>query len=240
MKKHKQFKIGILKNEQYGLDNRGTTLVELIVSFALMAIFLASSASVIGTITKMYYQITGETYSKQVGDIVMEKVASLIEGAKYEDGEDNTNPKIDDDINKKFGTSITLFDRTDTKLTIKTDSISAVPPTDPNEPVRQELLVEYAEITGSDSIRRNATTWKFDNDMYNGFSIIDFHLIRGDAFAVGEPDASSLTALAGSYGLNGDLTRYGKNVVLVLMTIDNEKYGEYKFYRFVKMYNVTP
>ncbi len=207
-------------------NNSGMTLVEMIVSFALLAIFLAASASVISTITTMYYQIKCETYAKQVGDIVMEKVVSEIEGAKYYESQPANNPVIDGDVDAdhKYGSSITMFDRTDTRVTVQ---------------VNNKLLeIVYAEITGSTSIQRNETTWRFNNSMYNGFEIKEFKLIRGDAFKTGAPELTEATAKAAEYGLTISENSYDKNVVLVVMTLHNEKYGDYQFYRFVRMYNM--
>ena len=62
--------------------NAGTTLVEMIVCFALLAIFVTAAASIIASTTNLYYQVKGETYSGQVSDILTEKIASTVEGAK--------------------------------------------------------------------------------------------------------------------------------------------------------------
>ena len=203
-------------------DNKGTTLVEMIVTFALLSIFLAASAMIISTITKMYYQTKGETYSKQIGDILMEKVASEIEGAQYDKTQPGNNPKIDDVEDKKNGTSIRLYDRTDTNVMIRVQD--------------NRLVLDYAAITGSASINRNATTWKFDDVVYNGFDITDFQIIRGDALNSSNPDSATLVANAEDYGITGDVENYGKDIYLVLLSIHNEKYGEYKFFRFVRLY----
>ena len=35
-----------------------------------------------------------------------------------------------------------------------------------------------------------------------------------------------------------DMSNYGSNIILVLLKMDSERYGEFYFYRFVKMYNI--
>ena len=45
-----------------------------------------------------------------------------------------------------------------------------------------------------------------------------------------------LVANAEDYGITGDVENYGKDIYLVLLSIHNEKYGEYKFFRFVRLY----
>ena len=196
-------------------DNAGTTLVEMIVTFALLSIFLAAAASIISTITTMYYQTKGETYSKQVGDIIMEKAASEIEGAQFDITQPGNNPVLDGDASNTSGTSMTFYDRTDTNLTLKVEN--------------ERFVIDYAEITGSPSVNRAATTWKFDENIYRGFDITDFKIIRGDAL-------SSYASEVGGYGITDNLDGYDEDVMLILLTIDNDRYGEYKFFRFVRMY----
>ena len=66
-------------------NNSGTTLVEIIVSFALMGIFMAAAATIIGMITSLFWDVKGETYARQVGDIVAEKIASEICGSEFDE-----------------------------------------------------------------------------------------------------------------------------------------------------------
>ena len=217
-------------------NNRGTTLVEMIVSFALLAIFLLSASMMITSISTMYYNIKGEIYSRQVSDIVMEKIASEIDGAKYfepvspGEGEDeeeeaeSPNPTVSDD-NK----SIKLYDKTNTKVSLYRDESAA----------DKGLVVHYDTILYMESGFKNthkskeATDWYFDEKMYNGFKIKELKF-----YNCGE-GATLSTGDANAYGLSGvDLSAYGKNVILVLLKTESERYGEYKYFRFVKMYNV--
>ena len=200
-------------------NNKGTTLVEMIVCFALLAIFVSMATVIIGMITSLYYEVKGETYAKQVSDIVIEKVASEIDGAIYTDGDTANNPQIDGNINKKIGTGISLIDKTNTSVTVSVQD--------------SKLVIDYNEIvdTEDESNNRNATVWRFDDSVYNGFTISEFELIRGDGIASEE-------AKVRGYGINGALTDYDDNIILILMTLDSPRYGEYRSYRFVQMYNV--
>ena len=60
--------------EKHLTGNAGTTLIEMIVCFALLAIFVTAAASIIASTTNLYYQVKGETYSGQVSDILLEKI----------------------------------------------------------------------------------------------------------------------------------------------------------------------
>ena len=200
-------------------NNKGSTLVEMIVSFALLAIFLASASVIIGLITTMYFEVKGETYAKQVSDILLEKVVSEIEGAIYTEGDIVNNPRIDGEVSNSFGDSISVIDKTDTSVTLRVED--------------SRLVLDYDEIIDEqdESNNRNATTWKFDSSVYNGFVITDFKLIRGNAILNHSSEVSE-------YGINGSLDGYKNNTILVLITLNSPKYGDYKSYRFVKMYNV--
>ena len=192
--------------------NRGTTLVEIIVSFALLAIFMACTATIISSITGMYYNVRCETYSKQVSDIVLEKIASEIEGAKYSKVTTGINPVITED-------SITFYDRTDTKITLSADDMG--------------LSIYYHGFRDlSNDITRQPSTWRFDEKTYNGFSVVGLNFVRGDELSTSEFVENN----AALYNLDTDHVNYGKDVVVVFLHLKSPKYGDYYFTRVVKMY----
>ena len=92
-------------------DNQGSTLVEMIVCFALLGIFMACAAALITSITSIYYTIKGEIYSREVSDIVMTKIVSEIDGAMYFEKLPTANPTISEDHK-----SIAFSDKTDTRV----------------------------------------------------------------------------------------------------------------------------
>ena len=206
--------------------NNGSTMVEMVVTFALLSIFMVSAAVIIGTVTNLFYRIKAETYAKQVSDIVLEKVTSEIEGAKYNSKTESLNPKIlnEADVESDYGVAIELSDKTDTRIRISADV-----KTDSN-PESDGLIIHYFAIERvKDSESFESVDWKFNSSVYNGFSISELTFVRGDKLK----DYSGKTA----YGLtsNGD---YGKNVIVVLLHLNSDRYGDYYTYRFVKMYNV--
>ncbi|MCR5104569.1 MAG: prepilin-type N-terminal cleavage/methylation domain-containing protein [Eubacterium sp.] len=200
-------------------NNKGSTLVEMIVCFVLLSVFVSTAVVIIGMITSLYYQIKGETYAKQVSDIIIEKIASELDGAIYVEGDTVNNPQIDDDVKTKKGSKIALIDKTNTSVVLS---------------VRESrLCIDYMAIVDDDDPTKNreATTWKYDDSVYNGFTITEFEMIRGDGL-VSEKDKIR------GYGIDGSLSDYDNNVILILISLYSPKYGEYKSYRFVQMYNV--
>lgn len=63
-------------------DNRGMTLAELIVTFALTGIFLAAVAGVISSSVIVHSELTGTMYAQSVNEILLDKVTGELAGAK--------------------------------------------------------------------------------------------------------------------------------------------------------------
>ena len=60
-------------------DNRGTTLVELVVTFALLGIFMVSATFIIVYTSQLYYNTKGATNGLEVSNMIAEKVVGQIE-----------------------------------------------------------------------------------------------------------------------------------------------------------------
>ncbi len=203
------------------VNNMGTTLIEMLVCFMMLAIFLTAAFSVITHLSKLYYQVKGETYGKQVSDILLTKIQSEIEGAKS--GSDEI--LINGSATNSSGTKMTFYDRTNTKIDLYSeDSL---------------LKIKYHsftdEVTG---VNKNENTWKFDKNVYNGFEVKNLQFLK--AANLGKAGNESATSLAQSYGVSVSEGDYGNDVMLVLLELDSHHYGTYKSYRFIKMYNVDP
>ena len=218
MKKTQRRKAYILIN-----SNRGSTLVEMIVCFALLSIFMACAATMISNITMIYYNVKGEIYAREVSDIVLGKIESEIDGALFfkpeEYGED---PSIETD-NK----SITLYDKTYTQVKLFNDGNKGLN-------VQYQGFEHSVNGTPIEDESREKTNWYFDKTVYNDFRIVDLSFYQGGTAitSFSENDKKN-------YGLTDlDMTDYGDNIILVLMKMDSGRYGEYYFYRFVKMYNM--
>ena len=207
-----------LKEKYNCIDNKGMTLIEMIVSFALLAIFLASAAAIIGTVTSMYFEIKSENYSRQVTDIVMEKIESEIDGSKYKAGKPKDNLRIDNStstdtgVTPTFGDSIILTDKTNTKVKIYAED--------------GELVVHYYKIGDE----YEAVDWKFDKNVYKYFRVEDLIFVKGDSINTFSRNAE--------FGLTNPGT-YGNDIVGVYLKLHHPQYGDYYSYRLVKMYNYS-
>ncbi len=198
--------------------NKGMTLVEMIVCFALLSIFVTVSTLVISNVITLYYRVRGESYARQVGDIVAKKITSELSGAEYVN-----DSSIDPIIEKKNpndetvdGNVITVVDSTDTKISMYAqDGI---------------LKIYYHKITDENDSdnNREPVIWTFDKKMYNGYQI--------DSLDFAQACSSKNTALATKYDVTAT-TDYPTNVIVVYMKLSSPKYGKFTIVRYVKMYN---
>ena len=204
-------------------DNKGMTLVEMVVSFALLGILVAASTVIISNVTMLYYRVRGENYARQISNIVITKVTSEIAGAKIDNKNTAANPKIlknVDGVEDISGNAIRLFDRTDTEVIIYVkDGV---------------LVLNYPKIKDEENPNNNrvSTDWKYDKSIYNGFSIKELYIVQA-ATADNEE-------IAARYGLKGVVQgNYPDNIVAIYMTLESPKYGEFKVYRYVKIYEAS-
>ena len=135
-------------------SDRGTTLIEMIVCFALMAIFMSAAAAIIASVTNLYYQVKGETYGRQVSDIIVQKIVAEIDGAQYKSGK--ILPSISDD-----GKSIRFKNRSNADVSLKA--------------VNKELMVEYNSTNTDVPI-----SWKFDEKVYYNYEIEELIFVPGN------------------------------------------------------------
>jgi hypothetical protein len=205
-------------NNRFRKNNKGTTLIEVIVCFLLLSIFMVAASIFISTISSIYYSVKNEIYAREVSDIVLEKIESEIDGAEYFKPDDTTgghNPTVATDYS-----SIDLCDKTDTHVKVMTES--------------GKMVVLYYEIQNPDNANdpknRVETKWSFDDNMYNGYTINSIKFYRG-----GITDSIEE---ASKYGVSSSMSEYSSNVVLVTMELKSSKNSVYYYSRCVKMYNV--
>ncbi len=222
---------------RFKMNSQGSTLVEMIVVFALLSIFMVAASTIVANIISTYYHVKGETYARQVSDIVMEKAVSEIEGAKYSDGAETDIPVFGGDKSLYFGDTLSLYDRTDTHITMSSKERSV-------GSEYKELYVDYSRITYTaddlEDLSREATSWKFDTNVYNGYGITELVFARADKLGTICDTFDYNNKDPENYHYYMDKVAdgtYPSNVVAVFMTLKSPKYGEYRSVKFVTMYN---
>lgn len=198
-------------------SNKGMTLVEMVVCFALLAIFVTTATMIITSVTNNYYYTKGQTYARQVADIVMTKIESEMSGAK---GDSESIPYItsvapdaseesevvENEEKLSGGNAMDLYDRTDTH--IRLFAAGGV------------LHVYYYDIDYDDKTTNyNSTFWEFDKKVYNGYKITELTFSKLPQESEGE-------------------RIYPYNVIKVDMTLHHGRYGDFSFTEYIKMYNL--
>lgn len=134
-------------------SRRGATLVELIVTFVLIALFAVGTFQIVATSLNTYYRIRDVEQSQQVADLILDKITGLVVSAQgdverepqTQDNEDFQNPNrlpmvVQDN-------TIYLTDRTGSSIAIyQKDGL---------------LDVHYNAVGVVDSV-----DWKFDQAAY--------------------------------------------------------------------------
>lgn len=189
---------------------RGATLIELVVTFALIGLFAAGTCQIISTSIKVYHQVRGLNNARQVADTLMDKITGEIEGAQvgvqYEEA-DEENDGITLWI-KDAGATIDLYDRTGSHIYITSKDRKMVIH---YYPVMYE--VENESGTSSKETVYKEVDWAFDEGVYMGFHISSLKFARADQ------------------------SLYPENVIRVDMDLTGGGYGTFHTTRYVECYN---
>ena len=142
-------------------DNQGMTLIELMVSFALLGIFFVAATTLISTVVRIHYDVRGQQYGLQVCTMIADKIAEELEGAQSAEGDE---PAV---ILGRDGTVVELVDRNGSRVSIGTTE---------GEP--KFFRLHYAKADNSpmgengekiDSYE--SLDWLFDEKSYMGYAI---------------------------------------------------------------------
>lgn len=195
------------------LNNSGTTLVELMVTFALLGMLMVQASYVISSITSAYYQIKGNDIGMQVANVVMTKISGQLENARNVVivSEDYMEPGGE----AVTGTLILAGDAAE----FRNGNGSHVKLCLEGDEDRKYLSLHYYEVasvneeTGEEEQVYKAVDWKYDSAMYMGYHIRNLQF-----------------AMAG--------TEYDSNVIRVTLELESPQYGEYRTEQLMRCYNL--
>lgn len=200
------------KNTKKFNNNSGMTLIELIVTFALLGLFMVAAGKVIADTVNVYYQAKSIQTGMQVSSIISTKITGEIEGA-LDDGslEGSRSIRILEDGNK-----IELCDNAGSHIYItnevKTDEDSGY------------MLIYYYPIAeeGEDISKAEGSNWTFDKKTYMGYKIKELKFVK----------LSEITDSS-----DEDYNKYSGNVIRMTLTITSERYGDYTTTTYIECYN---
>lgn len=213
------------KKRKSKLNNRGTTLVELIVSFTLLSLFMVAATRVISYTVSVYYEAKSISNGLQITNLLSRKIVYELENSvsysnvtlnaqEWSDDEKITINKgsYDEDSNMLIandGSSIVYFDAAGNQVYIGVDKDGYL------------VFHYYPVIVGGDgSHDRASVDWKYDAKAYMGYTV------------------KSIKFSQAMYNENGSLNKdYDKNILKLELTVYSGRYGEYSTTQYIKCYN---
>lgn len=157
----------------------GVTLVELIVTFAMIGLFMTAAAFMITSSLRLFTRMQATSRAITVSDMILDKVAGEISAAAFPVGQ----PKQDDyyfwlDPNGEW---VVFKNRLDSPIAIfaanrnedgtaKTDTLG-----------EGELFVRYYKLEGSNVQQQAELDWRYDDRVYMGYRISDLRFSQADA-----------------------------------------------------------
>ncbi|MBQ3786142.1 MAG: prepilin-type N-terminal cleavage/methylation domain-containing protein [Lachnospiraceae bacterium] len=195
------------------MNNAGLTLVEMIVTFALLGLFMVAACRVIAYTVNIYFAAKGIDNSLVVADLIADKTEGLV-------GSMCDSDTLDYDTINNADTGVTA---NDTLPYINDDKLYFV--NDTNCPVcvweeDGELRVTYynkitsTDVGGNELVEYKQVPWSFDKKAYMGYSIKE-----------------------GTFKLEKAGSDYPDNVYKLEFTITSPKFGDYPTTRYIKCFN---
>ncbi len=200
------------------INNSGMTLIELIVTFALLGLFMVAATKVISDTVSVYYSAKSIQGGMQVSSIINTKITGEIEGALVE-GSVNDNSTMSIYISDD-GHKIELNDNSGSHIYITSDKVF-----DNDE--NKYMLIYYYPIAEEDENTGVVTTgtgskWTFDNKTYMGYRVKDLKFEKlSELSDTSDPD----------YG------KYNGNIIRMTLTLNSEKFGDYTTLTYIECYN---
>ena len=206
----------LLKNRQ------GITLVELVVTFALMSLFATSTCLMAASSIKVYHQIRGINNALQVSDTLMDKIVGEFESAQVGSANSSLSDRSRTLKVAKDGTFVDLYDHTGSHIVITTtDNGGKIPGRTETADLQNQLLIYYYPVktTRTDAsgheteeTRFEGVDWRYDMSVYMGFKV---------------------KALTFTW-VGHNSSEYPGNIFKIELVLTSDQYGDYKSERYVE------
>ncbi len=207
----------IIRKLQMLRNRSGVTMVELIVVFALISMFIALSSQVITSSLNVYAKIQGIDYGRQVSDTLMNKIVGELSGAQ--------NNSLDEDAItiETDQTAITFWDESGSRIRITSgkpkhysyndDDETEQAGADYDTDMSRQLIIHYYVTKSGSKVVYQPVDWTFDENMYQGYEIESLKFSKADEAV------------------------YPPNMYCVELILNHPSYGRYAATRYVECYN---
>ena len=199
------------KTSENRIKNRGTTLVEMITTFALISLFMVAATKVISNVVSVYYSAKSISTTLQVSDIIATKIKGEIEGAMTTNlirkNAEGTETVLDyaiiigkDSAGNENG-RIEFYNHTGTQVYIEAKD--------------GYFVMHYYAVKDADEEHEIAAEdWMFDSKAYMGYHIeeLKFEQVLGN---------------------------YNPNIIKMTCTLSSAKYGDYTNVSYIECFNFS-
>lgn len=205
--------------QKFHTMNQGLTLVEMIVTFMLIGLFMIAASKVIANTVSVYYEAKGTANGMQVSAIIASKIRGEIEGARNETittevkNEDGTTSEVTQPYVMRLSTDTTLGGQNETSGYNKiefTDAQGSHVYIGVNE--NGYLVMHYYPVVVA-SGEVKSTNWVFDQKAYMGYSIKELKFTQP-----GE--------------------NYADNIIYMSLTLHSSRYGDFTYTEYIQCYNL--
>lgn len=205
--------------QKFHSKNQGLTLVEMIVTFMLIGLFMIAASKVIANTVSVYYEAKGTANGMQVSAIIASKIRGEIEGAR--DAAITTEVKNGDGTTGEVTQPYVMRLSTDTTLggQNETSGYNKIEFTDAQGShvyigVNEEgyLVVHYYPVVVA-SGEVKSTDWGFDQKTYMGYSIKELKFTQPKE-------------------------NYADNIIYMSLTLHSSRYGDFTYTEYIQCYNL--
>ena len=205
--------------QKFHTMNQGLTLVEMIVTFMLIGLFMIAASKVIANTVSVYYEAKGTANGMQVSAIIASKIRGDIEGARNATittevkKEDGTTSEVTQPYVMRLSTDTTLGGQNETSGYNKiefTDAQGSHVYIGVNE--NGYLVVHYYPVVVA-SGEVKSTNWVFDQKAYMGYSIKELKFTQPGG-------------------------NYADNIIYMSLTLHSSRYGDFTYTEYIQCYNL--
>ena len=221
------------------MNNDGFTLLEMIISFALLGILLVAAAQIISSSTQVYYYTKSVTYGIQASQVVATEVRGDLEEAlplllKHEDNDRNVSKtgSFISSANSSKNYSVYISDdgrgiafiNNDEKQVLywmKTDSNVSSDSQNPDILVRREI----------------STNGSFEDKEFTTQYVGMDYKVKDIKFSLLQVSSTSSIPGTSASALPGYNSESNYPVIQLDITVSSEKYGVYDCIEYIPLYN---
>ena len=197
----------------------GTTLVEMIVTFTLIGLFMTAAASMLTSSLQLFGRMQSTSSAILVSDLILDKVAGEIVAAEVPREKDAYGEGyyfwLEPEAASPNGRSrwVVFQNRSRSPIAIFAAPTTGEGKADPGNMGHGQLFIRYYAVSKTEHKEVQEIDWHYDRNAYMNYTIQDLWFTRD------EPDTHP-------------------NVIKINLTLKNEQTGfEYYTYRYAENYN---